>query len=128
MSAYLDGELDKESSRAIASHTELCEPCREYLNGLQGIDALIGDLPRIEVSQGFTRQVVARAKKWEELALGKRRGISAFASFMQLFEALLDALARDKAPLTHTLDEFGDFPPLSMSCIYFQILGQSKRG
>jgi len=128
MSAYLDGELDTESSLAMSSHTEQCSTCRRELAELQSIDAQIQGLPKIEVSKGFSRQVVARAKEWDQLALGKRPGTSAFASFLQLFEDMVDALVRDKAPVTDTLDEFGDFPPLSMGCIYFQIMGQSIRG
>jgi anti-sigma factor RsiW len=128
MSAYLDGELDTESSIAMASHMEQCATCRGDLAELQSIDALIQGLPKIEVSNGFSRQVVARAKEWDELALGKLPGTSAFASLLQLFEDLLDALVRDKVPPTGTLDEFGDFPPLSMGCIYFQIMGQYIRG
>jgi anti-sigma factor RsiW len=128
MSAYLDGELDQESSIAIASHAEQCANCRESLNGLQGVDALIPGLPRIAASEGFSRQVVARAKEWDELALGRRPTRSAFASLLQLFEDLLDVVLKDKSPVTHALDEFRDFPPLSMGCIYFQLLGQSRRG
>jgi len=128
MSAYLDGELDAESSLAVASHIEQCATCRGNLAGLQSIDALIQGLPKIEVSKGFSRRVVARAKEWDGLVLGNRSETSAFASLLQLFEDLLDALVKDKVPVTHTLDEFRDFPPLSMGCIYFQIMGQSPRG
>jgi hypothetical protein len=125
MSACLDGELDTESSLAMASHIEQCETCRGDLAEFQSIDAMIQRLPKIEVSKGFSTQLVARAREWDTLAVGKGRVTSAFASFLQLFEDLLDPLLRDKVPGTHTLDEFGDFPPLSMGCIYFQIVGQS---
>jgi anti-sigma factor RsiW len=128
MSAYLDGELHTESSLAMASHIEQCATCREDLAELQSVDALIQGSPKIEVSKDFSRQVLARAKEWDELALGKRPGTSAFASFLQLLEDLLDSLVRDKAPVSDTLDEFGDFPPLSMGCIYFHIMGQSIGG
>ena len=128
MSAHLDGELDNGSSPALASHIEQCTICRGYSAGLQSVDDLIRGLPRIEVGKDFSRHVVARAKEWDNLAVGKRPGTSAFASFLQLFEELLDTLLRDKAPDTHTLDEFGDFPPLSMGSIYFQVFGQSIRG
>jgi anti-sigma factor RsiW len=128
MSAYFDKELDTKSSLAMASHIEQCATCRGDLAELQSVDALIQGLPKIEVRKDFSRQVVAKAKEWDELALGKRPGTLAFTSFLQLFEDLLDALVRDKIPVPGTLDEFGDFPPLSMGCIYFQIMGQSLRG
>jgi hypothetical protein len=129
MSTYLDGELDTESSLAVTNHIEQCATCREDLAELQSIDALIQGLPKIEVSKGFSRQVIARAKEWDELAaLGKPPGTLGFASFLQVLEDLWDALVRDKASVPDILDEFGDFPPLSMGCIYFQIMEQSPRG
>jgi anti-sigma factor RsiW len=128
MSAYLDGALDKESSPAMASHIEQCAACRGDLADLQSIDALIQGLPKIEVSKGFSRQVAAKAKEWDDLAVKKQPGTSVFASFLQFFEDFLDAPVRDKVPVSDSLEEFGDFPPLSMGCIYFQIMGQSIRG
>lgn len=89
---------------------------------------MIQGLPKIEVNEDFSRQVVMRAKEWDELAVGKQPATSALAPFRELFDNLFDALMRDKAPAPDTLDEFGDFPPLSMGCIYFQIVGQSLRG
>lgn len=130
MSAYVDGELDRESSSAMTTHLESCRTCREYLAELSSLDALIGRLPQIEIGEGFSKRAVARAKEWDELADAALRpsAPSVFDSLRYLLTDVLDTMVSESAPAIQTLEEFADFPPLSLGCAYFQILGHATRG
>ena len=44
-SAYLDGELDDESSRTVAAHLALCSVCRATVDGLGRVKAAVEQLP-----------------------------------------------------------------------------------
>ncbi len=128
ISTYMDNELDAAASRSVASHIEQCGSCREYLHDIRYVDALVQGLRTLEVNPDFTRQVIARAREGDTYTSEKYSDRTILSAFMQFFESLFEPMQNRRIPNTHTLDEFNDFPPLSMSWAYFKILGQAGRG
>ncbi len=81
-------------------------------------------LPKIDLGRVFVSQVVAKARGLDAVPMKGLQRRSGLSALMHLSEHLLDLLERRETPSTHTLDEFGDFPPLSMGCVYFKIIGE----
>jgi hypothetical protein len=54
--------------------------------------------------------------------------LPAVATFSGLVEGLRELFGPVTQSGNNPLDEFNDFPPLSMGSVYFTILGQSERG
>ena len=68
LSAYLDGELSKSQSDAIAKHLESCPQCRQTLASLKHTDDMVQGLAALEPSAQFDRTF------WQQVdALEKRR-------------------------------------------------------
>jgi hypothetical protein len=128
LSAYLDHELDDAAAGNLTHHMRHCAGCREHFDDLEHVDALIKGLPELDLGPGFAAQVLARAAKEGALTDEGPPNQTVLSSFMQVFEALYDLLEKRKAPSTRTLEEFGDFPPYSMGCAYFKILGEPLGG
>ncbi len=128
LSAYLDGELDAETSEDLARHLSQCARCAADLGSLKAIDEEVRALPALDPGSGFARRVVARVDAWERSAaepIGSRTVVSAL---MALLGELLDRMGISKETTTGSLDEFGDCPPLSMGSAFFRIIGESGRG
>jgi predicted anti-sigma-YlaC factor YlaD len=125
LSAHRDGELDKKLTDRIMHHLRSCESCRDELRELDQIDSLIKALPEISVSENFTSEIVAKAhaaqvaRHWA-LSLPQR----ILDRFLRLADLLFELLPGHTIQRTGSLDEFGDFPPLSLSYAYFQLIGQ----
>jgi hypothetical protein len=88
------------------------------------VDSLIKEMPKLDAAECFTLQVIAGISRTERdpLDLGsfsKR----VLAKILQLAESFLE-LFTDREHEENTLDEFSDFPPLSISHAYFQLLGE----
>lgn len=128
ISAYVDGELDAASSRDLADHLDRCARCREHLCDLGSVDMLVRGLPKLHPRPGFSMRVVERARGWDAPVRKTLVSRMIDSVWSQLSEELPELLKRRKMPNIRTLDEFGDFPPLSLSCAYFQILGRRRRG
>jgi hypothetical protein len=124
ISAYIDNELDAAAAARLTRHIEQCQSCRNHLHNLQNVDILLRELPAIDAQPGFVEQIIARAGEWDTPARKELPNRTVLSAIVQLFEGLFDLLERNKTPNTGTLDELGDFPPLSMSYVYFKILGQ----
>jgi hypothetical protein len=128
LSAYLDHELDDAAANRLTHHMTHCAGCREQFDDLQRVDALIKGLPELDLGAGFAARVLARAAVVDALADEGPPNRTVFSSFMQVFETFYDLLEKRKAPSTRTLEEFGDFPPYSMGCAYFKIIGEPSGG
>ena len=123
--AYKDGELDEASRDQVARHLEVCGGCREELGELDQIDSLVRGLPGLIVSETFTSEIVARtqsAKSGSYLKVSLLRRIS--ERFLNLADSVFQLLPGYVSQRTDSLDEFGDFPPLSLSYAYFQLIGK----
>jgi hypothetical protein len=126
ISAYLDHELDAASSRQLETHLHHCAQCREALNGFQELDGMVRLLPRIEPGPDFAKRMVTMVSENAAHGEGERQGkLSLFKGLSRLVEDFVDLVSRAQTPSTGTLDEFGDFPPLSMGYIYFRLMDLS---
>ena len=126
LSAYNDGELPADLMKRISLHLESCSSCRKEIEELSRIDCLVRDLPQFDVSEQFASQVSALIMPVADshpisLASYARRG---FAEFLELAEVIFEMLPGHEHRKTAVLDEFSDFPPLSLSNAYFQVIGR----
>jgi anti-sigma factor RsiW len=130
LSAFMDGELDDQTSSLIGQHIERCPECQEYFGRLRKMDALVCGLPNIEPGTDFTSRVVSAAMRPPAFAgdepFSFASGIK--LAVTRLFEAIFSLFEPGSGPSTGALDEFSDSPPLSMSFIYFKLVDQGSRG
>jgi anti-sigma factor RsiW len=125
LSAYLDKELEPSTSHRVTGHLDRCPRCKEDLQRHENLDNLLQSLPVIDAGPDLASKLLARVKVRERDTrenLPMERGTSIFA---RLAESLLELFKMTGKPTTRTLDEFGDFPPLSLSFAYFSILGDA---
>ncbi len=122
MSAYQDGELVADDAIMVQSHLSLCADCTKYHNELKEVDPLLRSLKRIEPAPGFAVSLSELVKPSRSPGFLSRAFESTLATLDSFFELAVGPRYRKTA----TLDEFGDFPPLSISCAYFHVLGQGR--
>ncbi|MBP1725509.1 MAG: putative transrane anti-sigma factor [Deltaproteobacteria bacterium] len=124
LSAYVDRELDAALQRSVGEHLDGCVRCREELAALRAIDAEIQALPQVGMGPEFAEAVTVRACK-DFLARDGSHVVRTgpFARLENLLEALFEVLEASGSVRTRTLDEFSDFPPLSMGYVYCRLLG-----
>jgi len=124
LSAYLDRELEPALEQPVREHLHGCVRCREELADLRAIDAEIQALPHVGMSAEFAEAVTARVCKDFLARDGSPVGRAGlFGRLANLLEALFELLEASGSPRTRTLDEFSDFPPLSMGYVYCRLLG-----
>lgn len=130
ISSFMDGELDERTSRLLENHLDVCPACREYLYALREVDRLVHGLAPIEFSLDFASRVVSTAvaasvaQNHETISFVSRlkQSLTHFA------EALFSLFEPGSTWSTHTLDEFNDCPPFSLSFVYFNLLNPVDRG
>jgi hypothetical protein len=124
LSAYLDRELEPVLERLLREHLDGCVSCREDLASLQTLDAEVQALTHVrmdeEFAEGLTLKVCKDFFAADRSLLG-RTGL--FGRLTSTVEGLFDLLESAGSPRTRTLDEFDDFPPLSMGYVYCRLLG-----
>ena len=129
ISAYIDGEVGAASHNDLESHLRQCPKCRAALNELQGVDHKLQSLPRVELGPDFSRRLIT---VMSECGMPDRTDLPgvlpAVATFSGLVEGFRDLFGPAIQSGNNPLDEFNDFPPLSMGSVYFTIFGQSERG
>lgn len=123
LSAYKDGELDGRLSEEISSHLRECPACREELAELERVDSLVKNMEVLEAGDCFSLQIIAGVLSGER----ERSGGASFyrrtaGKVLQFAFSILDLLSGEDQR-TAALDEFGDFPPLSMGHAYFGAAG-----
>ncbi len=127
LSAYKDGELDGNLSEKVSLHLQNCVACRKELAELERVDSLVKGMPKLEIDESFFSQLIAgistKQQDRPESAPFPRR---VFARFLQLADSIFELVSGHENERTATLDEFSDFPPLSMSHAFFQVIGQQK--
>jgi len=123
ISAYLDDELESRMRESIETHLNRCGKCRKRVEGLRELDALLQELPRVHVVPEFAEKLVLKVRR-EALSIAKSStGEHRFLGrLLTLAYDFFDLLEGSKSPRTLTLDEFNDFPPLSMGYIYCTLL------
>lgn len=128
MSAHMDGELDETSSIRLLRHLERCGECRALLGELSQVDHWVRGLPILEASPAFSRELTVRGRQRHGFGGERSSKPSILATLLELLGYLSRLMERQKGPGTHLLDEFDDFPPLSLGCTYFRMLGLGGRG
>jgi len=124
LSAYLDRELEPVQERPVEEHLEQCLKCREYLADLQTIDGQLQALPRVDMGAEFAEAMTVKVCKDFLARDGSPVGLTGLLGRLaNLLEALFELLEASGSPRTRTLDEFSDFPPLSMGYVYCRLLG-----
>jgi hypothetical protein len=128
ISAYLDGELDSAASRSIESHLDHCAACKEIVADFRRVDSLVRGLPRLDVNSKFVPRLLKEVGRPSGPVESARYDRFPFAPILRVVSTFIDLLEERKPASTHTLDEFGDFPPCSMGYIYLKLLNQPVRG
>ena len=128
LSAYLDGELDLGASRSIESHLNQCGACMEMVANCRRVDALVRGLPKLDVGPDFVAQLLEEAGASGAPARRSRSDRSPLAPVLRVMSTFMDMLEERKTASTHTLDEFGDFPPCSIGHIYLRLVNPAVRG
>jgi hypothetical protein len=127
ISAHMDHELDDASARQLESHLHQCAECREALNNFQELDDMVRGLRRLELGPDFAKQMVMRVSG---LAVAEKAGrtnrLSLLERLSRIVVDFVDLVSSARSPSTGTLDEFGDFPPLSMGHIYFNLISVNR--
>ncbi|HYA02059.1 MAG TPA: zf-HC2 domain-containing protein [Syntrophobacteria bacterium] len=124
LSAYLDRELDSVLERLLRDHLDGCVSCREDLASFQALDAKVQALTHVRMDAEFAEGLTVKVCKdffGADRSLLGRTGL--FGRLTSTVEVLFDLLEAAGSPRTRTLDEFADFPPLSMGYVYCRLLG-----
>ena len=127
--AYMDHELDAASSRQVEFHLHNCAKCREVLKEFEEIDDMVRGLPQLDPGPNFAGQMVMRVSRpvaADEIERPRRPSL--FERLFRLLEEFVDLVSPTRNHTTGTLDEFSDFPPLSMGHIYFRLMDLPTSG
>ena len=125
LSAYKDGELDASLKDSISHHLRSCDSCREDLRNLEQIDTLLRGLPEITVSETFASEIIAKTRTANASRPLKPSLPQRIADrFVLLANSIFESLPGYEFQQTSSLDEFGDFPPLSLGHAYFRLLSR----
>ena len=128
LSAYKDCELDEKLRDKISRHLQACEVCRAELKELDQIDSLVQGLPEIIVSETFASEILAKTQSIKTGRYPKNlRGSlhrRILERFLDLADSVFELLPGYGFQRTATLDDFDDFPPLSLSYAYIQLIGK----
>jgi anti-sigma factor RsiW len=123
--AYKDGELDEALRDQVVRHLEVCDICREELRELDQIDLLVRGLPELAVSETFTSEIIARTQAVKTgVCLRASLTQRILGRFLHLADSIFELLPGHEFQGIGSLDEFGDFPPLSLSYAYLQLIGK----
>ncbi len=129
LSAFMDNEMEGATFRFIEKHLEDCPQCRESLLEFRKIDKLVYGLPGNDPSPDFSRRVVVAAIAASKMADEKPARIASRFKFAleRLSEEIFSLIPSRPRQGIRTLEEFSDYPPLSMSFIYFRLLEPPKQ-
>lgn len=128
ISSYMDHELDAASVRQLESHLHHCAECRDALSDFQEVDDMVRGLPRIDPGPDFAAQMVRKVSGSAAAGEIKRQvRLSLFVRLSRIAEDFIELLSSARSLSTGTLDEFSDFPPLSMGYIYFNVMDLPAR-
>ena len=126
LSAYRDGELDDNLRDAVSAHLRNCAACREELAEFEQVDSLVKKMPELEATRYFDLEIIAAISRQKRDRLGSAPFAKrVLARFLQLADSFLELVAGDEEE-ADALDEFSDFPPLSMSYAYFRVIGELR--
>jgi len=130
LSAFMDNELDGTTSDTVEEHLATCYECLKYLQELTEVDDLVSSLPMMDPDPRFSDSLVSAAMHAPLDSDPETMPLSSFLrdSARWVSKTIHGLIEPCPAPNTGTLEEFGDFPPLSMSSIYLKLLDQGSEG
>jgi len=117
LTAYRDGELDGGLREEVSAHLRNCTTCREELAEFEAVDSLVRMMPKIDATESFALEIIA--------GLSRQKRNRPLERFLRLAGSFFELAAGHKDE-GDALDEFSDFPPLSMSYAYFRVIGQLR--
>jgi anti-sigma factor RsiW len=62
LAAYQDGEVEGKEREQIATHLEVCPPCRTAYAEMETAWQSLGKIPEIEASRGFEQRLFAKIR------------------------------------------------------------------
>ena len=129
LSAFMDNEMDGTLSRFTTEHLRDCPRCRDYLRDFKEIDNLVCGLPRNDPDPDFSWRVAKAAIGTAKIVDEKPVPLSSRLRFAldRLSEEIFSPIPSGPGQNIRTLEEFSDYPPLSMSLIYFRLLEQPQQ-
>jgi len=129
LSAFMDNEMDGTSSRFITEHLRDCPRCRDYLRDFREIDILVCGLPKNDPNPDFSWRVAKAAIGTSKIVDEEPVSLSSRLRFAleRLSEEIFSLTPSGPGQSIRTLEEFSDYPPLSMSFIYFRLLEQPQQ-
>ncbi len=125
LSAYKDGELNREVKDDISLHLRSCNECRNRLAEFEKLDSLVKAAPKIKAADSFSFQVMAAINSLEEEAGRKSVLKIVLARVLEIMDDIFELISGHEHQ-RNTLEEFSDFPPLSVSHAYFNLMGQQR--
>jgi anti-sigma factor RsiW len=130
LAAYIDQELDVDCSSEVVSHLHRCPRCQAALSELQHVDSRLRGLSRIDLGSDFSGRLARLVREEHESSerVVLRGGRPAARWGPGLFDGLRALLGIVAHSEDDPLDEFNDFPPLSIGSAYFSIWGQPQPG
>jgi anti-sigma factor RsiW len=127
ISAYLDHELDAPSVRQLEAHIQQCMECRETLNDFRGLSEEVRSLPKIDPGPDFAVRMVRTVRDSAAAGAGEPPvRFSLRERLSRIVEDFMEVVSPPRSPATGALNEFNDFPPLSMGYIYFNLISADR--
>lgn len=127
ISAYLDDELDATSMRQLEFHLQQCMECRRTLEDFRGLSEKVRSLPKIDPGADFAVRMIktvrGSATAGPEEAPAR---LSLWGRLSGIVENFMEVVSPPRSPATGALNEFNDFPPLSMGYIYFNMISADR--
>lgn len=132
LSAYLDDELSFEERNSVKGHLEICSSCSEEENRLVLVSSFLDNLPAEDISPFFTEKVVnsviSDLKSSRKFYLLKP-ALAGFAIIVILLFGIGEFIGIKTAESYRDeyLQDFGDFPPGSLSKVYMRSISREVR-
>jgi anti-sigma factor RsiW len=135
LSAFLDNELDESESRELKRRIADSPSLKADIEAFQEIDDMVRALPRVVPSPGFAKRVTEEAMR-SAVETRMQRTPPRLAERVSFWKRVLERLSttvyniveQETAASVRGLDEFGDCPPLSISCAYLTLIGHGSGG
>ena len=126
LSAYHDGELDRDPREEVFLHLQNCESCQKRLEEFKRVDSFMKRMPNIEASESFSLQIISRISKEERSQSVRAPFLKfVFSRFLRMADSFFELIS-GQTPREDSLEEFSDFPPLSIGHAYFQVIGLQR--
>lgn len=127
ISAYLDHELDAPSVQRLELHLQQCMECRRTLEDFRGLSEKVRSLPKIDPGPDFATRMVRAVRESTALGPGEVPArLSLWGRLSRVVDDFMEVVSPPRSPATGALNEFNDFPPLSMGYIYVNLISADR--